>query len=93
MQQILEEFYDYLGALSTKTLPKSLLGKAIGYALNQKDTFYTMLEDGNIELTNSRAERLIKMIVIGRKNFLFSNTPNGARASAMIYSIIQTANS
>lgn len=52
-----------------------------------------MLEDGNIELTNSRAERLIKMIVIGRKNFLFSNTPNGARASAMIYSIIQTANS
>ncbi len=88
---ILEQFYEYIGKLSLKTLPKSLLGKAIGYANNQKHSFYTMLEDGNIELTNSRAERFIKMFVIGRKNFLFSNTPNGARSSALIYSVIQTA--
>ncbi len=89
--EILGEFYEYIGELSLKTLPKSLLGKAIGYAQNQKETFYTMLEHGEIELTNSRAERFIKMFVIGRKNFLFSNTPNGANASALIYSIIQTA--
>lgn len=88
---ILEDFYTYLGELSLKTLPKSLLGKAIGYAINQKDTFYSILENGDIELTNSRAERFIKMFVIGRKNFLFSNTPNGARSSALIYSIIKTA--
>lgn len=89
--EILGKFYKYLEELSGKTLPKSLLGKAIGYAQNQKETFYTMLDDGNIELTNSRAERFIKMFVIGRKNFLFSNTPNGARSSASIYSVIQTA--
>lgn len=89
--EILEGFYTYLGELSLKTLPKSLLGKAIGYAVNQKETFYTMLENGEIELTNSRAERFIKMFVIGRKNFLFSNTPNGAKSSALIYGIIQTA--
>ncbi len=88
---ILESFYTYINQLLPKTLPKSLLGKAIGYAMNQKETFYTMLEDGNIELTNSRAERFIKMFVIGRKNFLFSNTPNGAASTARVYGVIQTA--
>ena len=88
---ILDAFYNYMNQLLPKTLPKSLLGKAIGYAMNQKETFYTILEDGNIELTNSRAERFIKMFVIGRKNFLFSNTPNGAASTARVYSIIQTA--
>ena len=89
--KILEEFYTYIEMLSLKTLPKSLLGKAIAYAQNQKEKFYVILEDGRIELTNSRAERLIKMFVIGRKNFLFSNTPNGASSSALIYGIIQSA--
>ena len=49
------------------------------------------LEDGRIELDNNRAERIIKQFVIGRKNWLFANTPKGARASATIYSIIETA--
>lgn len=59
---ILDAFYNYMNQLLPKTLPKSLLGKAIGYAMNQKETFYTILEDGNIELTNSRAERFIKCL-------------------------------
>ncbi len=49
------------------------------------------LEDGRIELSNNRAERSIKPFVIGRKNWLFANTPRGARASAVIYSIVETA--
>jgi len=44
-----------------------------------------------LEIDNNRAERSIKPFVIGRKNFLFSNTPRGARSSAIIYSIIETA--
>ena len=51
-----------MNQLLPKTLPKSLLGKAIGYAMNQKEIFYIILEDGNIELTNSRAERFIKCL-------------------------------
>ena len=47
--------------------------------------------DGRIELSNNRAERSIKPFVIGRKNWLFANTPRGARASAVIYSIVETA--
>ena len=49
------------------------------------------LEDGRIELDNNRAERIIKQFVIGRKNWFFTNAPKGARASAAIYSIIETA--
>jgi len=47
--------------------------------------------DGRLELDNNRSERSIKPFVIGRKNWLFANTPNGAKASATIYSIIETA--
>jgi hypothetical protein len=49
------------------------------------------LTDGRLELDNNRAERSIKPFVIGRKGWLFSNTPRGAKASATIYSIVETA--
>ncbi len=47
--------------------------------------------DGRLEIDNNRSERSIKPFVIGRKNWLFSNTPKGANASATIYSIVETA--
>ena len=49
------------------------------------------LLDGRLEISNNRAERSIKPFVIGIKNWLFANTPRGAKASAMIYSVIETA--
>jgi len=49
------------------------------------------LQDGRLELGNNRSERSIKPFVIGRKNWLFANTPRGARASAITYNIIETA--
>uniref|UniRef100_UPI000A54F2CF transposase domain-containing protein n=1 Tax=Alicyclobacillus shizuokensis TaxID=392014 RepID=UPI000A54F2CF len=49
------------------------------------------LEDGNLELDNNRSERSIKRFVIGCKNLLFANTPRGARASAIAYSLVETA--
>ena len=49
------------------------------------------LQDGRLEMTNNLAERTIKPFVISRKNFLFSNTANGAKASATIFSLIETA--
>ena len=47
--------------------------------------------DGRLELDNNRSERSIKPCVIGRKNWLFANTPKGAKASATIYSIVESA--
>jgi len=75
----------------TKVLPKSAFGQAINYCLNQWDKLVAFLQDGRLEIDNNRSERSIKPFVIGRKNWLFSNTPKGAKASAIIYSIVETA--
>lgn len=88
---LLDEFYTWLKRQRQQTLPKSMFGQAITYCLNQWDALNNFLLDGRLEIDNNRAERSIKPFVIGRKNFLFSNTPKGARGSAIIYSIIETA--
>jgi len=59
--------------------------------LGQWKYFERYLVDGRLEISNNRAERSIKPFVIGRKNFLFANTPRGAESSAVIFSIIETA--
>lgn len=71
--------------------PKSKLGEAISYSLNQWHKLIRYTEDGRLNIDNNRAERAIKPFVIGRKNWLFSNTAKGANASAVLYSIIETA--
>ena len=88
---ILEEFRLWLDDMAGKTLPKSLLGMAVNYCRNQWPKLTAFLSDGRLELDNNRSERSIKPFVIGRKNWLFANTPRGARSSAVIYSIIETA--
>ncbi|UMZ72528.1 IS66 family transposase [Natranaerofaba carboxydovora] len=88
---VLEEFYAWLKEQKPKVLPKSAFGKAINYCLNQWPKLVKFLEDGRLELDNNRAERSIKPFVVGRKNWLFANTPKGAKASATIYSIVETA--
>ena len=75
----------------SNALPKSLLGKAVHYALEQRAYLENVYLDGRLELSNNRAERSIKPFVIGRKNWLFSCTPKGAKASSVIYSLIETA--
>ena len=71
--------------------PKSALGKAFTYLKEQWPYLTNYLKDGRLELSNNRAERSIKPFVIDRKNFLFANTPKGAKGSAMMFSLIQTA--
>lgn len=71
--------------------PKSKLGIALTYLKNQWEPLNNYLLDGRIEISNNRAERSIKPFVMARKNFLFANTPLGARCSAVIFSLIETA--
>ena len=73
-----------------QALPKSKLHEALQYVSKQAIPLGNYLLDGRLELSNNRAERSIKPFVIGRKNWLFSNTPKGADASAIIYSIMET---
>lgn len=86
---VLDEFFAWLDTLGDLT--KTPLGKAKHYALGQRKYLERYLLDGRLEISNNRAERSIKPFVIGRKNFLFANTPRGARASAIMFSIIETA--
>jgi len=76
---------------SQKAAPKSGLGKAIHYTLEQWRHLERYLLDGRLEISNNRAERSIKPFVIDRKNFLFVNTPRGADGSAVMFSLIETA--
>ncbi|MFV0439302.1 MAG: transposase, partial [Desulfopila sp.] len=88
---ILDDFRKWLGQKSLQTPPKGLLGKAVAYALRQWDRLVGYLDDGIVALDNNMAENGIRPFVIGRKNFLFSGTPEGAEASALLYSVIETA--
>jgi transposase len=72
-------------------LPKSPLGAPVHYALSQRRFLENVFLDGRLELSNNRAERSIKPFVMGRKTWLFSTSPEGAEASAVLYSIIETA--
>jgi len=84
-----DEFFDWVGSLSA--LPKSLLGEAIHYSMSQRKYLENIYLDGRLELSNNAAERAVKPFVQGRKQWLFSNTPNGAESSSIYYSIIETA--
>ena len=88
---VLEALLAWANALKPQTAPKSALGKALHYLLEQWPYLVRYLEDGRLELSNNRAERSIKPFVMGRKNFLFCNTPGSAQSSAVLYSLIETA--
>ncbi|WP_159250493.1 IS66 family transposase, partial [Pseudomonas syringae group genomosp. 3] len=70
---------------------KSVLGKAVGYLANNWSRLKRYVEAGFLPIDNNPAERAIKPFVIGRKAWLFSDTPKGATASAQIYSLVETA--
>lgn len=91
MRPVLEQYRSWLEAQQPKTLPKSKLGTAISYSVNQWDELTAFMLDGRIAIDNNLAERAIKPFVIGRKNYLFAKSPKGARASAICYSVIETA--
>uniref|UniRef100_UPI000E09153D IS66 family transposase n=1 Tax=Desulfotruncus alcoholivorax TaxID=265477 RepID=UPI000E09153D len=90
-QPVLDAFSAWLNYHYDRVLPKSALGQAIIYCLNQWDKLVAFMQDGRLEIDNNRSERSIKPFVVGRKAWLFSNTPRGATSSAIIYSIVETA--
>ena len=88
---VLDALLSWANEMQAQTAPKSALGKAIYYLLEHWLHLTRYLEDSRLELSNNRAERSIKPFVMGRKNWLFANTTGGARASSVIYSLIETA--
>lgn len=86
---VLEAFWCWLDSLNA--LKGSALGKAVTYAKNQKPYMENYLLDGRCSLSNNAAENAIRPFTVGRKNWLFADTPKGASASAAIYSLVETA--
>ena len=90
-QPIIEDLRKWLDKAIINSLPKSLLGKALFYLNSQWDKLIVYLEDGRLRMDNNLAENAIRPFVIGRRNWLFSNSQAGARSSANLYSLVETA--
>jgi transposase len=88
---LLQQLWDWLEKSKDAIPTESALGKAITYSLNQWPKLIGYLEDGRLNIDNNRAERAIKPFVIGRKAWLFANTTSGAKGSAALYSLVETA--
>lgn len=91
LQPLMRNFYAFCVRSAEVATPRSKLDKALRYAIWSWPYVMNVLDDGRLELDNNIAERGMKVFVIGRKAWLFSDTPRGAEASAAIYSIVTTA--
>jgi len=89
LKPLMDEFWEWLENLNV--LPKTKLGRAVEYAAKQKSGITEVLKDGRLEFSNNKAERMIKELVMGRKNWLFSTSLKGAHSNGVILSIMKTA--
>jgi transposase len=88
---ILDEMKIWLENVLPQVPPSSVTGKALNYLYNEWDKLIRYLEDGRLEIDNNAAENAIRPFVVGRKNWLFSDSVKGVTASANLYSLIETA--
>jgi hypothetical protein len=88
---ILAQLKSWLDKTQPQVTAQSALGKAVHYLANNWSRVERYVEAGFLPIDNNAAERAIKPLVIGRKAWLFSDTPKGATASAQIYSLVETA--
>lgn len=90
--KVVDEIFDLIKKKVAEgtLLPKSNLAKAIGYMQNHENNFRLYLSDPNIRMENNTAERGLRKVVIGRKNWLFFGSRRGGKAAAVIYSLVQT---
>ncbi len=89
LKPVMDEFWEWLDNLDA--MPKSKLGLAANYAAKQRSGIMEVLKDGRLEFSNNKAERMIKELVMGRKNWLFSTSLKGAHSNGVILSIMKTA--
>ncbi len=85
---IVDAYYDWLDTIFK---PTSNLKEAVTFSRNQREYLCAFLDHGEIEISNNQVENAIRPIVVGRKNWLFCDTQAGARASAIVYTLLETA--
>ena len=87
---LLEAVKPWLFELQHAVLPKSPMGKAVGYMVRQWDALTRFCDDGRIEIDNNRVERQMRCVAVGRKNWLFAGSAAGGQRAAVAYSLICT---
>jgi transposase len=89
--RLLEELFAWIEATNRKLSAKSELAKAFNYILNRRTALTRFVTDGRLEADNNIAENAIRVIALGRRNFLFAGSDQGGRRAAAIYSILASA--
>ncbi len=87
----LQALKTWLDQTQPKLNAKGLLGDAVAYTQNQWDKLSRFADDGHLPISNIFCEQQAKKFAVGRRNWLFANTPGGAKASCMLYSLAVTA--
>ena len=88
---VLDEYFKWIRSFDPDHIIKGKFRDGIVYSQNQEEALRAFLLDGRLPCSNNAAERSIKPFVISRKNFLFCKTPSGAKATATVFSLIETA--
>ncbi len=88
---LLEKIKTWLALQAARSLPSSPMGKAITYAQNQWDALNVYVEDGRLEIDNNAAERGMRPIALGRKNWMFFQSLGGGKTASVLLSLVQTA--
>ena len=91
VKPLLDDLHEWLEKNITRLVPDSLTHQAMSYALNQWPKLVTYCESGDLNISNAAAENVIRPFAVGRRNWLFADTPNGAKASALFYSLVESA--
>jgi transposase len=86
----LEKLFSMMEALQAKILPRHEFQKPLSYALKQRKEMFRYLENGNYHIDNNAIERQIRPIALGRKNYLFAGSHDGAKRAALFYSLLAT---
>ncbi len=84
---LFDALHRWIGSLKAHAIPKSPLGKAIGYFLNHAHALGRFLDDGRIDIDNNRCERAMRQVAVGRKNWLFAGSVAGGKRAATLYSL------
>lgn len=86
-----DAYFTWVKHKYTQVTNNSTIGKALAYSIHQEPYLRLFLTDGDVPMDNNSAEQAIRPFTIGRKNFVLIDSSNGARASAVIYSLVETA--
>ncbi len=91
LKQKVDDYFAWAKIKYSQVTHNSTIGKALAYSINQEEYLRKFLDDGNIPMDNNYAEQAIRPFTIGRKNFVITESDKGAKASAIIYSLAETA--